>query len=165
MLAVAAQRTLAYSLLELPLAAADECDSNATARSHPSVTCSQMLVTPSQSPRAVFRLRASPPVPPPRGPRSASGRRAYAVAVGHRHLDAALILLTGDINATEEGTAESKAAHVEVAVREARPKRAKSRGQLRPTVLYAGKERAVLRSLLPASSFRKELVQRCAFGS
>ena len=26
MLAVAAQRTLAYSLLELPLAAADECD-------------------------------------------------------------------------------------------------------------------------------------------
>ena len=57
---------------------------NATARSHPSVTCSRMLVTPSQSPRAVFRLRASPPVHPPRGPRPASGRRAYAVAVGHR---------------------------------------------------------------------------------
>ena len=36
---------------------------NATARSHPSVTCSRMLVTPSQCPRAVFRLRANPPVP------------------------------------------------------------------------------------------------------
>ena len=59
-------------------------ETNATARSHPSVTCSRMLVTPSQSPRAVFRLRASPPVPPPRGPRPASGRRAYAVAVSHR---------------------------------------------------------------------------------
>ena len=54
---------------------------NATARSHPSVTCSRMLVTPSQAPRAVFWLRASPPVPPPRGPRPACGRRGRRLQV------------------------------------------------------------------------------------
>ena len=52
---------------------------NATARNHLSATCSRMLRTPSQCPRADFRLRASPPVSPPREPRPAS-----TVATGSR---------------------------------------------------------------------------------
>ena len=47
---------------------------NATARNHLSATCSRMLVTPSQCPRAVFRLRASPPVPR-RSPSDSRDRR------------------------------------------------------------------------------------------
>ena len=38
-----------------------------------------MLGTPSRCPRADFRLRASPPVSPPRVPRPACGRRACSV--------------------------------------------------------------------------------------
>ena len=57
---------------------------SAAARSHLSVTCPRMLVTPSQCPRADYRFRTSPPLSPPREPRLACRRCACAVAVGCR---------------------------------------------------------------------------------
>ena len=58
MLAVAAQRALAYALLELPLAGADECDG--TERSLGDLLA--MPVAPKQCPQVVSPLREARPL-------------------------------------------------------------------------------------------------------